>query len=102
MAGSRACRGRDALLRVRRRTSGSRSILYAYSPPLFVRLFTFYGHATPDARERVPTVPFGHQPIHLPNRRSRGSATLPDIFFEPRGIKVVLAFILVQPRLAFV
>jgi hypothetical protein len=48
---------RDALPRVRRRTSGNRSSLYVYSPPWFVRSFTFCGRATPDARERIPTAP---------------------------------------------
>ena len=54
---SRAWRGRDALPRVRRCTSASRSsplCLYRF----FLRLFRFYGRATPDARERIPTAPY--------------------------------------------
>ena len=55
---SRTWRGRDALPRVRRCTSASRSTPLCLLP-LFLRLFRFYGRATPDAPERIPTAPRG-------------------------------------------
>jgi hypothetical protein len=54
---NRSVRGRD-VVGMRSRASGvarpEAVAAFAYSR-LFVRLFTIYGRATPDARERIPT-----------------------------------------------
>jgi hypothetical protein len=52
---------------------------YGYTA-FFLRLFRFYGRATPDARERIPTAPY------VGPRRTRGIPTAP--YAGPRHMRV--------------
>jgi hypothetical protein len=80
-------RGGDALPRVRRGVGCAPARpawhvgkpfqpFYAYSR-LFVRLFTFCGRATPDARERIPTTPHQRERVPLPRRTSGNARRAP-------------------------